>query len=56
MRVAVVGTGIAGNVAAYKLRARHDVTVFEASSWIGGTVTDRAPSFSMRFSSSMAMS
>lgn len=36
MRVAVVGTGIAGNIAAYKLRDRFDVTVFEAAGYIGG--------------------
>ena len=35
LKVAVVGTGIAGNVAAYKLRDRHDVTVYEAGSYIG---------------------
>jgi len=36
MRVAVVGTGIAGNVAAYKLRQDHEVTVFESGAYIGG--------------------
>jgi predicted NAD/FAD-binding protein len=36
VRIAVVGTGIAGNVAAYKLRDRFDVTVFEAADYIGG--------------------
>jgi predicted NAD/FAD-binding protein len=36
MRIAVVGTGIAGNVAAYHLNKEHDVTVFEADSRIGG--------------------
>jgi predicted NAD/FAD-binding protein len=36
MRIAIVGTGIAGNVAAYKLREEHDITVYEASSYIGG--------------------
>lgn len=36
MKVAIVGTGIAGNVAAYKLRQQHDITVFEAASYIGG--------------------
>ena len=36
MRIAIVGTGIAGNVAAYKLRKVHDVTVYEASSYVGG--------------------
>ena len=36
MKVAVVGTGIAGNVAAYKLRAEHDITVFESADRVGG--------------------
>ena len=36
MKVAIIGTGIAGNVAAYKLRERHDITVFESSHYIGG--------------------
>ena len=36
MKVAVVGTGIAGNVAAYLLRGEHDITVFEAAPYIGG--------------------
>jgi predicted NAD/FAD-binding protein len=36
MRVAIIGTGIAGNVAAYKLRQKHDITVFEAGSYVGG--------------------
>ena len=36
MRIAIVGTGIAGNVAAYKLRKDHDITVYEAASYVGG--------------------
>ncbi|MGD2160275.1 MAG: FAD-dependent oxidoreductase [Gammaproteobacteria bacterium] len=36
MNIAVIGTGIAGNVAAYRLAAEHDVTVFEANNYIGG--------------------
>ena len=36
MNIAIVGTGIAGNVAAYKLRAKHDITVYEASPYVGG--------------------
>lgn len=36
MRIAVVGTGIAGNIAAWKLRDRCDVTVFESASYVGG--------------------
>ena len=36
MRIAIVGSGIAGNVAAYHLRRDHDITVFEANDYIGG--------------------
>jgi len=36
VRIAVIGTGIAGNVAAYKLSAEHDVTVYEANGYPGG--------------------
>lgn len=36
MRIAIIGTGIAGNYAAYRLAPHHDVTVFEASDRIGG--------------------
>lgn len=36
MKVAIVGTGIAGNVAAYKLRDEHEITVFEAGNYVGG--------------------
>lgn len=36
MKIAVVGTGIAGNVAAYHLCREHEVTVFEANDYIGG--------------------
>jgi predicted NAD/FAD-binding protein len=37
MRIAVIGAGIAGNVAAWHLhRAGHEVTVFEAGSHVGG--------------------
>jgi predicted NAD/FAD-binding protein len=36
MKIAVIGTGIAGNVAAYHLAREHDVTVFEADGRIGG--------------------
>ncbi len=36
MRVAIIGTGIAGNVAAYSLRNEHDITVYEAGSYVGG--------------------
>ena len=36
MKIAVIGTGIAGNVAAYKLRDEHEITVFEAGNYVGG--------------------
>ena len=36
MRVAIIGTGIAGNVAAYHLNKQHDITVYEAGSYVGG--------------------
>ncbi|MEO8537030.1 MAG: FAD-dependent oxidoreductase [Betaproteobacteria bacterium] len=36
MKIAVIGTGIAGNVAAYHLSREHDVTVFEADGRVGG--------------------
>ncbi|ADE13507.1 conserved hypothetical protein [Nitrosococcus halophilus Nc 4] len=36
MKIAVIGTGIAGNVAAYYLSQEHDITVFEANDYVGG--------------------
>ena len=36
MKIAVIGTGIAGNVAAYHLSREHEVTVYEANDYIGG--------------------
>jgi predicted NAD/FAD-binding protein len=36
MRIAIVGTGISGMVAAYLLHQDHEVTVFEAADYIGG--------------------
>lgn len=36
MKIAIIGSGIAGNVAAYKLSQQHEVTVYEAASHIGG--------------------
>ena len=36
MRVAVVGAGVSGLVAAWQLHGDHDVHVFEAADWIGG--------------------
>jgi uncharacterized protein len=36
VKIAIIGTGIAGNLAAYRLAPDHDITVFEAASRIGG--------------------
>lgn len=36
MRVAIIGSGIAGLAAAHHLRREHDITVFEANDYIGG--------------------
>lgn len=36
MKIAIIGSGIAGLTSAYLLNRRHDITVFEASDWIGG--------------------
>jgi predicted NAD/FAD-binding protein len=36
MKIAVIGTGIAGNVAAWHLCREHDITVYEAGEHIGG--------------------
>ena len=46
MKIAIIGTGIAGNYAAYRLAPHHDITVFESNSRIGGhtnTLTIREP-------------
>lgn len=36
MKIAIIGSGIAGNTLAYHLYQHHDITVFEAESHIGG--------------------
>ncbi len=36
MKIAIVGTGISGLVAAYHLAPHHDITVFEAGDHVGG--------------------
>jgi predicted NAD/FAD-binding protein len=36
MRIAIVGTGVSGLVAAHRLHREHEITVFEANSYIGG--------------------
>ena len=36
MRIAIIGTGIAGNVVAHCLHRAHDITVYEAAGHVGG--------------------
>jgi predicted NAD/FAD-binding protein len=36
MKIAIIGSGISGNVAAYHLNKEHDITLFEQNSHIGG--------------------
>lgn len=36
MRIAVVGSGIAGLASAWLLSRKHEVTLFEANSYFGG--------------------
>lgn len=36
VKIAIIGTGIAGNTAAYRLSKQHEITVFEAKNRIGG--------------------
>jgi predicted NAD/FAD-binding protein len=36
MRIAIIGTGIAGLTTAYLLHRKHDLTLFEAGSYVGG--------------------
>jgi predicted NAD/FAD-binding protein len=36
MKIAVIGTGIAGNVAAWQLCGEHEITVFESGGHVGG--------------------
>ncbi|HTY92292.1 MAG TPA: FAD-dependent oxidoreductase [Steroidobacteraceae bacterium] len=38
MKIAIVGSGIAGCLAAYRLAAEHDITVFEAQERLGGHI------------------
>lgn len=36
MRIAIIGSGISGLVAAYNLHAEHEIALFEANNYIGG--------------------
>ena len=36
MKIAIIGSGISGNVLAYHLYKEHDISVFEANNYIGG--------------------
>jgi predicted NAD/FAD-binding protein len=36
LKIAIIGSGIAGNTLAYHLYQKHDITIFEAESHIGG--------------------
>lgn len=36
MKIAIIGTGISGMVAAYLLSQEHEITIFEANDYIGG--------------------
>ena len=36
MKIAIIGAGISGLVAAYKLQSSHKVTIFEANAYLGG--------------------
>lgn len=36
MNIAIIGSGISGLTSAYLLNRRHEITLFEASDWIGG--------------------
>jgi predicted NAD/FAD-binding protein len=36
MKIAIIGTGIAGNYAAHHLNKKHDITVYEENDYVGG--------------------
>ena len=36
MRIAIIGAGISGLTAAYRLHSQHEITLFEANNYLGG--------------------
>ncbi len=36
MKIAIIGSGISGLTCGYLLHKEHDISVFEASNWVGG--------------------
>ena len=36
MKIAIIGAGISGLTAAYRLSLNHDITLFEANDYLGG--------------------
>ncbi|MBZ4201259.1 MAG: FAD-dependent oxidoreductase [Methylotenera sp.] len=51
MKVAIIGSGIAGNTLAWHLQKNHDITVFSADSHVGGhTHTHRVQAFGREYS------
>lgn len=40
LRIAVIGTGLAGLAAAWKLSEKHDIIVFEKDPFLGGIIVD----------------
>lgn len=36
MKIAIIGSGISGLTCGYLLHKEHDISVFEASDWVGG--------------------
>lgn len=45
MKIAIIGSGIAGNVIAHHLHHEHDITVFESASYVGGHTHTHAVEF-----------
>lgn len=45
MKIAVIGAGISGLIAASELQKKHDVTVFEKDSIVGGHIKSKTIDF-----------